>query len=138
MGSVGSDERWQMPRLWNIGGGNFLDAFLTHGSKAEADYARHNTVYLIGQYLCWSEILRREAQLVDPVDRRRDRDIAAAMETIRDIMADSHTYRDAPLRVFRGDQRHRGGAAHHDRIAVRPDRAALGLHRLRQVRQGSE
>jgi hypothetical protein len=92
-------------RLWNIGGGDFLGTFLTRGSKAEAAYARCNTVYLIGGYLCWSEILRREAQLLDPLDRRRDRDIMIAMENIRDIMANSRTYRDPVLRVFRGDQR---------------------------------
>jgi hypothetical protein len=94
-----------MTRLWNIGRGAFLDDFLTSGSEAEAQYARHNTMYLIGQYLCWSEILRREAQLLDPMDPRRHRDITAAMEHIRETMADSRTYKDPVLRVFRGDQR---------------------------------
>lgn len=92
-------------RLYNIGCLTFLQRFLKHGTPAEADYTRHNTAYLIGQYLCWSEILRREAQFVDPVNRRRDRAVMDAMESIREIWTDSHLYRDTTLRLFRGEQR---------------------------------
>jgi hypothetical protein len=92
-------------RLYNIGRQDFLGIFLTGGSPSEAEYARFNTVYLIGQYLCWAEILRREAQLLAPLHRGRDRDIVAAMEDIRYEMADSLSNSDPVLRIFRGDQR---------------------------------
>jgi hypothetical protein len=92
-------------RLYNIVRKHFLDAFLARGTPEEADYARLNTVYLIGQYLCWSEILRREAQFVDPVDRQRDRAVNQAMERVRSVMSDSFDHPDRTLRVFRGDQR---------------------------------
>jgi hypothetical protein len=92
-------------RLYNIGRQDFLDIFLANGSSSEAEYARFNTVYLIGQYLCWAEILRREAQLLTPLYRGRDRDIVAAMENIRYEMADSLSNSDPVLRIFRGDQR---------------------------------
>lgn len=92
-------------RLYNIGCQNFLEAFLTGGSPTEAQYARLNTAYLIGQYLCWAEILRREAQLLAPLNRGRDRVIMEAMENIRYEMADSLSNSDAVMRVFRGDQR---------------------------------
>src|ERR1700720_2969513 len=49
-------------RLYNIGKQDFLHIFLNDGSPADADYARYNTTYLIGQFLCWAEILRREVQ----------------------------------------------------------------------------
>lgn len=77
----------------------------SYGSSAEADYARYNTVYMIGQYLCWAEILRREAQLLEPLHRERDQEIMVAMEKVRYIMADSISNTDPVLRVFRGDQR---------------------------------
>jgi hypothetical protein len=92
-------------RLYNIGRQDFLGIFLTGGSSSEAEYARFNTVYLIGQYLCWAEILRRETQLLAPLLRGRDRDIMMAMENIRYEMADSLSNPDPVLRIFRGDQR---------------------------------
>jgi hypothetical protein len=92
-------------RLYNIGRQDFLSIFLTGGSSSEAEYARFNTAYLIGQYLCWAEILRREGQLLAPLQRGRDRDIVAAMEDVRYEMADSLSNFDPVLRIFRGDQR---------------------------------
>jgi hypothetical protein len=92
-------------RLYNIGRQDFLGIFLTGGSSSEVEYARFNTAYLIGQYLCWAEILRREAQLLAPLQRGRDRDIVAAMEGVRQEMADSLSNSDPLLRIFRGDQR---------------------------------
>jgi hypothetical protein len=92
-------------RLYNIGRQDFLGIFLTGGTSSEAEYARFNTAYLIGQYLCWAEILRREAQLLAPLHRGRDQDIVAAMEGVRYEMADSLSNSDPVLRIFRGDQR---------------------------------
>ncbi len=94
-------------RLYNIASPThrFLERFLTNGTPAEAEYARLNTVYLLGQYLCWSEILRREGQFIDPVDLRRDREVMAAMEQVREVLSDSLTFTGPVLRVFRGEQR---------------------------------
>ena len=94
-------------RLYNIASPShrFLQRFLTNGTLAEAEYARLNTVYLLGQYLCWSEILRREGQFIDPVDVQRDREVMAAMEQVRDVLSDSFKFTDLVLRVFRGEQR---------------------------------
>ncbi len=64
-------------RLYNIIRFHFLTTFVTHGSEAEAEYATHHTVYLIGQYLCWVEIKRREALSIG--NQRRQRNINAAM-----------------------------------------------------------
>ena len=94
-------------RLYNIASPTnvFLQRFLTNGTPAEAEYARLNTVYLLGQYLCWSEILRREGQFIDPVDLGRDREVMACMEQVREVLSDSVTFTDPVLRVFRGEQR---------------------------------
>jgi hypothetical protein len=92
-------------RMYNIGQMNFLKTFLTDGTEAESEYARYNIVYLIAQYLCWAEIIRRETQFLEPLNRQRDREVMTTMEAIRDVMADSRTYSDALLRIFRGDQR---------------------------------
>src|SRR3974390_2543604 len=85
-------------RLYNIGRQDFLGLFLTGGARAEGEYARLNTAYLIGQYLCWAEILRRETQLLAPLQRGRDRDIMGAIEKVRYEMADSLSNGDPVLR----------------------------------------
>jgi hypothetical protein len=94
-------------RLYNIASPThvFLQRFLTNGTPAEAEYARLNTIYLVGQYLCWSEILRREGQFIDPVDLQRDREVMTAMEGVREVLSDSRKLTDPVLRVFRGEQR---------------------------------
>jgi hypothetical protein len=127
-------------RLYNIArptGHRFLDRFLTQGTPAEAEYARVNTVYLLGQYLCWGEILRRESQFVDPVDRQRDREVTVGMERVREVLADSLTFTDPVLRVFRGEQRAIGEV-----LLTKTDnpsdraRAAVGLPGVCRLRQG--
>ena len=92
-------------RLYNIASNDFLAKYLVGGSQQEAEYARFNTVYLISQYLCWAEILRREVLLLEPLHRGRDRDIVMAMESVRHDMAQGARHPDSALRVFRGDQR---------------------------------
>jgi hypothetical protein len=94
-------------RLYNIAKQDFLGRFLTaaEASQQERDYAVRNTLYLFGQYLAWVEIIRREAQYVDPRSRENNRVIVERLEHIRDRLADSHRIDDRPLRLFRGEQR---------------------------------
>src|SRR4029450_728872 len=88
---------------------------LTDGTPAEAEYARLNTVYLLGQCPGCSEILRREGQFSGPVDLRRDREVMEAMEEVREALSDSIDLPDPTL-----------GAG----------RAPLGLPGLCRLRQG--
>jgi hypothetical protein len=92
-------------RLYNIGCQDFLEKFVVQGTPDDVEYARYNSAFLFGQYLCWAEILRREAQYLDPVDRHRDRAIMDALEDVRATLADSLCLTDRTLRVFRGNQR---------------------------------
>jgi hypothetical protein len=94
-------------RLYNIAKQDFLGRFLTadEASQQERDYAVRNTLYLFGQYLAWVEIIRREAQYVDPRSRENNRAIVERVEHVRDRMADSARTNDRPLRLFRGEQR---------------------------------
>ena len=94
-------------RLYNIVKQDFLGRFLTApGATAqEREYAVRNTCYVFGQYLCWLEIIRREAQYVDPRSQENNRSIVAKLECVRDRLADSESSADRPLRLFRGEQR---------------------------------
>jgi hypothetical protein len=90
-------------RLYNICGQRFLQRFSTETSSAqEREYAIDNTMYLIGQYLCFSEIIRRGMLFVS--DRRQDKAFTEAMERVRDVFAMTET-EDRTLCLFRGEQR---------------------------------
>jgi hypothetical protein len=52
-------------RIYNIMKKNFLPRFLLMGSKREGWYAIENTVFLIAQFFCWTEIIRQEIQFLD-------------------------------------------------------------------------
>jgi hypothetical protein len=94
-------------RLYNIVRQDFLGRFLNaeDSSPAERDYAVRNTEYLIGQYLGWVEVIRRESQYVDPRSRKNNRIIVERLEGVRDCFAQSDRVEDRPLRLFRGEQR---------------------------------
>jgi hypothetical protein len=94
-------------RLYNIAKMDFLGRFLMadEASPQEREYAVRNTCYLFGQYLAWVEIIRREAQYVDPRSREKNRTIVETVEHVRDRMAESDRVENRPLRLFRGEQR---------------------------------
>lgn len=94
-------------RLFNIAKQDFLGRFLTadDATAQEREYAVRNTCFLFGQYLAWVEIIRREAQYVDPRSRENNRVIVEKLEHVRDRMASSEHVEDRPLRLFRGEQR---------------------------------
>jgi hypothetical protein len=92
-------------RLYNIVRQGLLSRFRsTDPSSLDFDYAVTNTLYLLGQYLCWVEILRRESQFLDPRSRESEREIADQLERVRDSLATSDDG-DSHLRIFRGQQR---------------------------------
>jgi hypothetical protein len=51
-------------RLFNILRGGALN-FISHGNERERSYMIDNTAFLIAQYLCWTEIIRRQVQFVN-------------------------------------------------------------------------
>ncbi|MDQ6616272.1 MAG: hypothetical protein M3083_16415 [Actinomycetota bacterium] len=92
-------------RLYNIQRKAFLDRFYRDDAPANyREYAAANTMYLIGQYLCYSEVIRRSVLLLDPVDRRRQQALMEAMARIRYTFA-TDAISDSTLVVFRGEQR---------------------------------
>jgi hypothetical protein len=106
-------------RLFNIARQDFLGRFLTaeNATPDEREYAVTNTSYLIGQYLGWVEIVRRESQYIDPRSRVRNREIVHHLERVRDTFSDSTELEDPTLRLFRGEQRAIGEAM---LVAVEP------------------
>ncbi len=105
-------------RLWNIASGGFLARYhpAAEGDLGQEtqpsrqadelsyrEYAVNSTAWLVAQYLCWVELLRREAQFLrlqrhDETVRLQD-----LLERITHTLSSDSL--DPPLRVFRSQQR---------------------------------
>jgi hypothetical protein len=93
-------------RIYNIVHLDFFGRFLGEDSTdSEREYAILNTMYVFAQFFCWVEILRREAQFVDPRNDRTNRVYAAKIEAVYDTIADSINIQERCFRLFRGEQR---------------------------------
>jgi hypothetical protein len=91
-------------RLFNIRRQDFLTRFADpETSRARPEYLVIHTLYLIAQYFCYAEIIRRGALFLDPVNRERQRALIEELEKTRDTFARSDI--DPTLCVFRGEQR---------------------------------
>lgn len=93
-------------RIYNIVELGFFARFLAPDSmEEEREYAVLNTLYVVAQYFCWLEILRRESQFVDPRNDQRNREVVRTLEAVRDGFTDSITVHERCFRLFRGEQR---------------------------------
>ncbi len=90
-------------RLYNILKQNLVDAHLVHGDDRGRSYVINNTVFLVGQYLCWTEIVRREIQFIDLGESTKTRKLLHLQDTITGLW---RTDQQGPIfRIFAGEQR---------------------------------
>jgi hypothetical protein len=93
-------------RIYNIVNLGFFERFHNADSSAQdREYAISNTLYVVAQYFCWIEILRRDTQFIDPRNDDRYGGVQHALEVVRDVFADSITIPEQCFRLFRGEQR---------------------------------
>lgn len=85
-------------RLYNIDRG-FLDTYYGRGIYAEA-----STLWMLGQYLAWVEVLRREVQLLDLGDLHRTAELQRELLEVSGMLA-SDKIPDPLFMVFRANQR---------------------------------
>jgi hypothetical protein len=92
-------------RLYNVLDQRFLEVFYVAGRPKDREYSIENTLYLIGQYFAWSEILRREVQFLSPGDLRREDVAIQALRRVSVAFSSTVGNSDPTFRVFRGEQR---------------------------------
>jgi hypothetical protein len=90
-------------RLYNIVDQSFLAAYLHCGDSDLECYARDYTVYVLAEYLCWAEIIRRDLRFLDLGKEERNRDLVRLLEATQRAISSEKSPR--PLRLFRGEQR---------------------------------
>jgi hypothetical protein len=95
-------------RLYNILKQNLIDIYLVKGNDRERSYVIDNTVFLAGQYLCWTELARREIQFIDLGESNKTSELLHLQDTISSLWG---TSRQLPVfRIFAGEQRAIGEA----------------------------
>ncbi len=92
-------------RIYNIAARRFLVRYWKEGDEEERAYARDSTLWLFGQYLGWTEILRREVQYLDLGSRATNREVQRRLSDVSAAMASDSHGRDGTFIVFRSDQR---------------------------------
>ncbi|MDJ1132664.1 hypothetical protein [Streptomyces iconiensis] len=93
-------------RIYNIARSRFgfLTLYYKNGSPQEREYARRNTLYVIAEYFCWVEIIRRRVQFLDLGNREDNWKVVNFLHEV------SHRFsadrdRGPDFRLFRGEQR---------------------------------
>ncbi len=88
-------------RLWNILCRGFVQTFHANGTDRQKKYVVDNTLFVIGQYFCWIEIIRREVQFLDIGDETTD--LSKLRNRIYYLWQTSNLPR--PFMVWAGEQR---------------------------------
>lgn len=92
-------------RICNIVQDDFLGRHLGSADPAEQQYARASTLYRVGDYFGWTEILRRGLQFLDLGDDRRTRELAGLLAQVSRTFSDTGLYPAGAFRLFRDEQR---------------------------------
>jgi hypothetical protein len=90
-------------RLYNIVVNDFLQKYLVRGTAAEQEYAVESTLYVIGEYFGWVEVLRQEVQFLDLGDSGKSRELRERLGATNGIFFSERP--DSGFRIFRGEQR---------------------------------
>jgi len=91
-------------RLFNIVRQEFLTVYYIDGKDVEREYAVENTLYVLGQYLGWVEILRQDVQFLDLRNIELNAKLVERLEAISSCLL-TDTIRDPVMRLFSGEQR---------------------------------
>ncbi|HEX7292058.1 MAG TPA: hypothetical protein VF250_13110 [Conexibacter sp.] len=92
-------------RLYNIVRRDFLEEYLDNPDPSAHAYARDSTLWVIGQYLGWTEILRREVQFLDLGEASENRRLQARLQRVAEEFATDKEALTPVFRIFRAEQR---------------------------------
>jgi hypothetical protein len=90
-------------RVFNIVRQNYFARYLHCGDPDEERYARNYTLFALGEYLCWAEIVRRELRFLDLGNVAHNRQLLAHLTKVQVTLQSDRV--DSPFRIFRGRQR---------------------------------
>jgi hypothetical protein len=91
-------------RLYNILRKDFLRKYYVGDRAGRRDYVRDHTIYLIGQYFGWTEIMRREVQFLLFEEAAETRQVAQLQYAIRNAFASDEEGLGDLFMIWRGEQ----------------------------------
>lgn len=90
-------------RLYNIVDQSYLAVYLHCGDPDQERYARDYTVYVLAEYLCWAEIIRRDLRFLDLGSEEGNRELVRKLDATHRAIGSEKSSR--AFRLFRGEQR---------------------------------
>ena len=92
-------------RIYNILKQRFLPTYYTGGSKREQEYAVENTVFLLAQFLGWTELIRQEVQFLDLSSDDQTRTLRELQDSFSTQLRSDRSEFGTGFRLFAGEQR---------------------------------
>jgi hypothetical protein len=92
-------------RIYNILRMNFLRAYYADDRNGKRDVAAESTLYVVGQYFGWTEILRRELQFLDFRKRQQTHKVARAQDQIATLFSSDDPELGPAFMIWRSEQR---------------------------------
>jgi hypothetical protein len=120
-------------RLYNILRQDFLGKYYATDREGSRQYAVDHTLYLIGQYFAWTEILRREVQFLRFQEEASTRRVSMLLHDVRETFASDRAELGEPFMIWRGEQNAIG-----ERMIVVEDGERLCLGYATFVEKGAD
>ncbi len=90
-------------RIYNILKQSFLSTYYSNGSGPEKEYAVENTVFLIAQFLGWTELIRQEIRFLDLGSDEETRQLRSLQDSMYTLLQTDRFGKG--FRLFAGEQR---------------------------------
>ena len=91
-------------RIYNIVNNNFFPRHMG-ADPDERHYARASTLYRVGDYFAWIEVLRRDLQFLDLGEERKTSELVDCLDLVSHSFANTEWFPVSVFRLFRDEQR---------------------------------
>jgi hypothetical protein len=92
-------------RLYNILCLDFFETYYAGDDATRREYAVKHTLFVVGQYFAWTEILRRRIQFLDFGKVKETREVAELLHEIRESFRSDESHLGKPFMIWIGEQR---------------------------------
>jgi hypothetical protein len=92
-------------RIYNMVQTGFIARHLNSADAEERSYARASTLYRLGDYLGWIEILRRDLQFLDLGEERKTAELVERLDAVSHTFSNTEWFPASVFRLFRDEQR---------------------------------
>jgi hypothetical protein len=92
-------------RIYNVVESGFVARHMSSTDPEERDYARASTLYRVGDYFGWIEILRRDLQFLDLGEEQKTSELVERLDVVSHTFSNTEWFPTSVFRLFRDEQR---------------------------------